>query len=277
MSQSKLSIGDAWSEARGVLARNGTVIATVALALLVLPGVLIGTAAPPNSALAKGGLAGPLVLLSTLIGFAGQIAIARIALGPPLTVGQAIGVGFQRFLSFFAAWLLWLLPFLLGILLIVQASGVDPAALGNAAASQPQISPVLSLLMLLLIIAMLVVAARVLLLYAVAAGERLGPIGMLKRSWQLSRGRALKLFGLLLLLGLGFVVLVFGLGSAVASVVLLMFGQPQAWSISALLIALVEGVLSAIVSVFAAVLLARIYAQLSRGNTSVSVPDAGSH
>jgi hypothetical protein len=277
VSRTKLSIGDAWSEARGVLARDGGLIATVALALLVLPGVLIGTAAPPNSTLAQGGLAGPLVLLSTLIGFVGQIAIARIALGPPLTVGQAIGLGFRRFGFFFVAWVLWLLPFVIGIVLVVQASGIDPATLGNSAATQPDIPPALSLAMLLLIIGMLVVAARMLLLYAIAAGEPLGPIAMLKRSWQLSRGRALKLFGLLLLIGLGFLVLVLGLGSAIASVILLLFGQPEAWSISALLIALLEGVLSAVVSVFAAVLLARIYAQLSREPASVSVPEAGRH
>ena len=58
---------------------------------------------------------------------------------------------------------------------------------------------------------------------------------------------------------------------------LLLFGQPAAWSVSALLIALTEGLLSAVISMFSAVLLARIYAQLTASKASVSVPDAGHH
>lgn len=273
----KLSVGQAWSEATAVLGRDGGLIATVALAMLVLPGALVGVAAPPGSALAESGSAGFLVLIATLIAFAGQIAIARIALGPPLTVGQAIGLGFKRFLSFFLAWVLWLLPFVIGIAVAFSASGVDLAALSEGASPPPSVPAWVSLTVLVLTIALIVVAARMLLLTPAAAAERLGPIGLLKRSWQLSRGHALKLFGLLLLLGLMFVVLVLGLGSAIGSVVVLLLGKSEAWSISALLLTLVEGVLSAIISVFSAVLLARIYAQLTAGPASVTVPDAGAH
>lgn len=274
----KLSVGQAWGEATAVLKRDGGIIATVALALLVLPGALVGVAAPPGSALANSRWAGLLVLVSTLIAFAGQIAIARIALGPPLTVGQAIGLGFQRFLSFFLAWILWLLPFMLAIGLVIGATGIDPAALSaNSASPPPQVPAWASIAVLVLVIALIVVAARMLLLTPTAAAERLGPIALLKRSWQLSRGHAFKLFGLLVLLGLLFVALVLGLGSALGSVVVLAFGQPQAFSISALLLALFEGLLSAVISVFSAVLLARIYAQLTGGEASASVPHAGAH
>jgi hypothetical protein len=273
----KLSIGQAWSEATAVLRRDGGLIATVALALLVLPGALVGIIAPPGSTGEEGGPAGILVLIATLIAFAGQIAIARIALGPALTVGQAIGLGFQRFLSFFAAWILWLLPFILVVALILTAGGVDVEALSASnSGTPPSVPGWVSLAIALLMIMLIVVAARMLLLTPAAAAERLGPVGLLKRSWQLSRGHSLKLFGLLVLLGIMFVVLVLGLGSAIGTVVILALGRPEAWSISALLLALVEGVLSAVISVFSAVLLARAYAQLTGSSqASVSVPDAG--
>lgn len=272
----KLSIGQAWSEATAVLRRDGGIIATVALALLVLPGALLGVMSPPGSEMSQSGFAGILVLIATLIAFAGQIAIARIALGPPLTVGQAIALGFQRFASFFAAWILWLLPFILIVALVLSVAGIDVEALSaDSSGAPPAVPGWVSLTIALLMIVLIVVAARMLLLTPVAAGERLGPVGLLKRSWQLSRGHSLKLFGLLVLLGIMFVVLVLGLGSAIGTVVVLVAGKSEAWSISALLLALVEGILSALISVFSAVLLARAYAQLTGSEATVSVPDAG--
>jgi hypothetical protein len=270
----KLSIGNAWSEARGVLARDGGLIALVALALLVLPGVLLGTAAPRGSAAAQAGSFSWLLPVSTVLAFIGQIAMSRIALGPALTVGEAIGVGFRRFLAFFAAFLMWILPFALTLVLLVQASGIDPEAMAEG--GQPADVPIaISLAVLALTILMVVVASRMLLLTPLAAGTDLGPVAMLKRSWQLSKGRALKLFGLLLLVGLLFVLLVFGLGSAIGSVILLVTGTPEEWSIGALLLALTEGVLSAVVTVISTVLLARVYAQITASETPVSVPNAG--
>lgn len=271
----KVSIGQAWDETRGVLARDGALIATVALALLVLPGALVGMVAPPGSELANSGGTGLPILLSTLIAFAGQIAIARIALGPPLTVGQAIGLGFRRFLMFFSAWVLWLLPFVLAIAAVLGATGIDLTALTPDNPNPPQLPLWANLAVLALTIALFVVAARMLLLTPAAAAERGGPIALLKRSWELSRGNAWKLFALLVLVGLVFVVLVLGLGSAIGSVVVLALGRPEAFSVSALLLSLLEGVLSAVVSVGSAVMLARIYAQAAGASVMASVPEAG--
>jgi hypothetical protein len=169
---------------------------------------------------------------------------------------------------------LWLLPFILAFSLLLSASGIDLQSL-QAQGAQPGVPAGVSIGVLLLSIALLVVAARMLLLTPLAAAERLGPVAMLKRSWQLSRGRALKLFGLLALIGLLFVLLVFGLGSAIGSVILLIAGQPEPWSMSALLLALLQGVLTTVVTVISAVLLARIYAQLSAGPATTTVPHAG--
>jgi hypothetical protein len=111
---------------------------------------------------------------------------------------------------------------------------------------------------------------------AAANEHQLGPIGLLKRSWSLSRGRALKLFGLLLLTVLAALVLVIGLGSAIGAVVLLLLGDPEPFNLSALLVSLTQQLLNAVISVALAVLIARCYAQLTgAGTPSVSVPDAG--
>ena len=42
----KLSISRAWDESRGVLGRDGALLATVAVALLVLPGIVSDLVSP---------------------------------------------------------------------------------------------------------------------------------------------------------------------------------------------------------------------------------------
>lgn len=273
----RLSIGQAWGETRGVLRRDGSLIATVALALLVLPGTLVGLVAPPTTAGGQAaGWTGPLALVSGLVGLAGQLAISRIALGPPLTVGQAIGLGFRRLPSFFLSALLWIAPFVLAMVGLLAASGAD---LTRPDAPLPEPSAAISIAVLLLMVVFLFVAVHMLFTTPAAADTRLGPIGLIKRSWSLSRGHGFKLFGLLLLVLLVAFVLVIGLGSAIGAVFLLLLGNPEPLSLSALFISLIQQLLNAVVSVGLAVLIARCYAQLSgRGEgATVSVPDAGHH
>lgn len=269
----RLSIGKAWGETRDVLRRDGSLIAIVALALLVLPGTLVGLAAPPTPGAEAPGWAGLLALLSGLVGLAGQIAISRIALGPPLTVGESIGLGFRRLPSFFLSALLWITPFLFAMFALLAGSGVD---LTNPEATRPEPNIVTSLLLLLVLIVFLVIAVRMLFVTPAAAETQLGPIGLVKRSWNYSRGHGLKLLGLLLLVLLAAAVLLFGLGSAIGAVLLLLLGDPEPFSLSALFLALVQQILSALVVVGLSLLIARCYAQLSaRSEAAVSVPDAG--
>lgn len=271
----RLSIGQALGETRGVFARDGGLVFTVALALLVLPGTLVGLAAPVTPANGGGGWTGLLALASGLIGLAGQIAISRIALGPPLTVGEAIGLGFRRLPAFFLATLLWVAPFVLAMFVVLTASGAD---FSSPAAEVPEPSLGTAIVVLALLVLFLVLAVHMLFTTPVSADTRLGPLGIVKRSFALSRGRALKLFGLLLLVLLAAGVLVLGLGSAIGSVILLLLGELRPWSVSALLVALVQQVLNAVVSVGFAVLVARCYAQLAgEPQASVSVPHAGDH
>ena len=187
----RLSVGQAWSEARGVFARDGGLIATVALALIVLPGVLASLAAPATMREPPAWV-GPVSLLAAFLSLSGQLAISRIALGPPLTVGAAIGVGFRRLPIFLGGALLWAGPFLLAMLGLLAAGGAD---LTDPAAPLPTPPAGILVALMLLILAFLVVAVRMLLTTPAAAGSNLGPIAIVRHSWQASRGNLLRQIG----------------------------------------------------------------------------------
>ena len=267
----RLSVGKAWSEARGVFARDGGLIATVALALIVLPGVLVGLAAPATMRDPPAWV-GPVSLLAGFLSLTGQLAISRIALGPPLTVGAAIGVGFRRLPVFLGGALLWAGPFLLVMIGLLAAAGAD---LTDPAAPLPTPPVGVTLALMLLMLLFLVVAVRMLLTTPAAAGSAMGPIAVVRHSWQASRGNLLRLLGLLLGVLLLGVVIVVGLGSAISSVVILTLGAPEPWNVSALLVALIQQLLNAMLSVGLAVVVARLYAQTTGEAAPVAVSDAG--
>ena len=101
------------------------------------------------------------------------------------------------------------------------------------------------------------------------ACESLGPIGSLKRSFALTSGHFWRLFGFLLILMVGFFVVALTVGAVVGGLVTLLFGRPEPWSISLLLIALAGGLVQAGFVVVYTAMLARIYAQLASGQASV--------
>ena len=98
-----LSISRAWEETRAILARDGRLIAAVALALIALPTAVTGLI-DPNGIGDSAGRMGldVIVVVASLLALAGQLALIRLALGPSVTVGAAIvhGLGGCRFTSF---------------------------------------------------------------------------------------------------------------------------------------------------------------------------------
>lgn len=264
----KLSLGQAWDETKAVLARDGSLIAAVALALLVLPGTLAGLFAPPRPDAPEPSTAMSLLgFVTTLIGLAGQLAISRIALGPSVTVGQAIRIGFARLPVFFAAMLLVALPI---VLLLV------PVLIAGEGRLPEEPSPGLALLVLLLAPIVVYVLVRLLPVTPLAVDSRLGPVGLLRQSWALTKGRAGRLFLLVLLVLLAGTVLLIGLGGGVGAVTILLLGAPEPGNLSALIVALVTQLLNAVVSVVFGVMVSRLYVQLTSSRASAaSVPDAG--
>ena len=270
----RLSISRAWDETKARIAADGRLMMVVALALVALPLLVTGVISPQEAGAEPTITNVILGLVAALIGIVGQLALIRLAIGPAVTVGEAIAHGARRMPIYFVAIVLMILFLLLAaipLVLILAASGV-PLDDGEAAAS----SPVAILAVLLYIALVIFVAVRIVLSSPVASAERAGPIAILRRSWDLTSGHFWRLLGFLLLFFVGALILISAVNAAVGLVAALIFGPIEPMSASALLVALAAALVNALVTVILAVMLARMYLQLAGdGVETVSVPSSG--
>ena len=251
----KLSIGQAWSETVDVVKRDGRLIVPVALTFAVIPATLFALVVPPTPAGKMPEPSGwallyPLLVIVALIG---QMAILRLAIGPAASVGEAIRHALRRAPSVIGAALLFGLP---ATLILV------PAAL-PILANPTSPSPVAALLFLIACIVLLCIWVRLMLMTAAGAAEQIGPVAIIKRSWALTRGRFWRLLAMALLFGIVAWIVVKAVQWVVGSVLIVTLGQPEPWTVAALLIALIAAIAQTIASVLFAVLLARLYVQLA--------------
>ena len=261
----RLSISRAWDETRAVLARDGKLIATVALALLFLPGVVADVVAPAKD---DGGLpsVSPWSLLfvaAMIIGLVGQIAIIRLSLGARLSVGEAISDGARRMPPYLVATLIWLGPLLAASYLAARPMMENPE----------QAPPAAALALLVLMIAMIFIAVRMLMTTPVASSENLSPLAILRRSWALTRGHWWRLFGFFLLYILAVLIVLGAVGEIAGLIAELALGDIEPMSLAALLVAIFTQGATAVASTVFAVMLARIYVQLA--SPPATVPTSG--
>lgn len=258
---SALSIGRAWDEARQILARDGRLITSIALALILVPQALAGVVAPPPN------LSGveppawmPLITVIVLCaGIIGQIAIIRLALGPTASVGEAIRHGTSRFLPALGA----LILFGVGLALILTPlfmliAGADAVQAMIEGRSSPRAGGAMLLVVLLIVL----ISARFQLILPVAAAEPGGPVRVLKRNWATTAGHYWKLLGFLALVLFAAVVILLTaqvLGGIIAKLV----GDVEPFSLSALVVALFTAAAQTAVTAVLSTMLARIYAQLA--------------
>lgn len=259
---SSLSIGKAWDEARRILARDGKLITSISLALILVPQALAGVIAPPPN---LSGIEPPswmplITILVLCAGIIGQIAIIRLALGPTATVGDAIGHGVRRFVPA----LLALILFGIGLALVltplfVLIAGADSVQAIAEGRSSPRAGGALLLVLLLIVL----ISVRFQLMLPVASAEPVGPIGVLKRSWAVTAGHYWKLLGFIALVLVTVLIVLLAaqmLGGIIARLAL---GDVQPFSLSALVVALITAAIQTAVTTVLATLLARIYAQLA--------------
>jgi len=200
-----------------------------------------------------------LALVAVVCLLIGVVAISRLALGPTVTVGAAIGLGLRRALPLVAASVLWALPFMLLFVLLLAPY-----------ASQPEAAPTLvSLIVLVLMIAYVVVGIHMILITPLAANEGTNPIQIIRRSWQLTRGHWWKLFGFFLLFFVALGALLLAVTSVTGTFATLAGGGLEPLSVSRLLVSLAGQLVSAGGLILVIVMLTRIYAQLSAGELSV--------
>lgn len=271
--KSKLSISNAWDETKSRIAADGRLYVTVALALLALP-TAVGQFANPGAGMTRSPQsAGEVVLMIVvwLIGLVGQLALIRLALGPSVSVGEAIGHGARRVPAYVGAVLLIIIAVLLVSLPFVAALAALGVTFDPGAAPPPS-----AYLFLLVYIALLLfIAVRMLLTSPVASAEAAGPIAIIKRSWELTAGHWLRLFGFVLLFIVGMIIVLAAVSVVMGLIVSLLFGEVQPLTVGALIIALVEAVASAIATTIFIVMLARIYVQLTGGaGAETSVPSS---
>jgi hypothetical protein len=266
---SNLSISAAWEEAKAILTRDARLYAAVALALVVLPEVVMAVVGSPVASDASP--AARIVYVAVvLLGIVAQVAINRLAIGPSVTVSEAIILGFARVVPIFIVIILAII--IVAILAALVAMGLGAVGVVLIKAPQ-QATP--GLILILLTLVMLVFAVTQ-LTFPIAAVETGNPLRLISRSLQLARGNYWRLLGFVMIavLGTGLIVMATQLG--VATTVVLLLGQPKPGSMSALILGFVAGLLQAGFTLVIGVMLARIYVQLAgRGGAEVSVPSSG--
>ena len=270
-----LSISRAWDETKARVAADGRLMLVVAAALIALPALVTGVVSPASTRGDGSLLSGLIILAASLVALIGQLAIIHMALGSSVSVGEAISHGARRMPIYFIAAILILIALILALVpfgLVLIAAGV-PLDRGNEAILA---SPVAVVLLLLYFALLCFVAIRMLMSSPVASEESVGPIEILRRSWELTAGNWWRLFGFLILFVIGFGIAMVVITWAFSAVAVLLFGPIEPMSASALLVALGEALLNTAFTVLLAVMLARIYFQLSgRESIDVSVPKSG--
>lgn len=258
-----LSISSAWEETKALLGRDGRLFASVALALIVLPAAVMGVVDPrvEQGDVAPGWFT-LLIFVVSLISLAGQLALIRLALGPSVTVGGAISHGFRRLPTYFLALLLLTLAVvaaLLPFVFVAVAMGLDVEAGADAAALA---GPVI-LLVVLLAIVILLLMTRFMVAMPVASTERAGPLTILKRSWDLTKGHWGKLFGFLIVFSIAALITLAAVGVVLGSLTALLFDARGPMTLGALVESLLSAIITGALSVVFTLMLARIYVQLS--------------
>jgi hypothetical protein len=260
----KLSLSQAWDETRAVLARDGRLFLAVALALFVLPGLIL-SASMPNTRGGEFPPPGPwmiVALLALLVWLLGQLAVIRLAIGPHVSVGEAIVHALKRLIPYFIAGLIWLIP----ILII----GSVLSAIIESHWTHPSVAASLGLF--LLVGVGIFLAVRFILSSPVAIAEGAGPIAILQRSWALSSGNWWRLFAFLFLFWVGALCLLWTIEIVVGLGVKMVSDDISPLSLGGLVVAIVSQLVSAFISVNFFVFLARIYTQRA---AQAGVPKSG--
>jgi hypothetical protein len=261
-----LSITKAWSETVAFMQRESGLVLPIAFLLVSLPGAALQYAMPvPEPGMPFDveswmrsfrtvALFAPLVFI---LGLIGTIAINYLAIKPGRTVAEALQVGARRFIFLFLAWLL------LGL---VAAALCLPLVLlaiwqGIGAGQGPGGLFVLAALVLLLLF--IAASIRLMLGTPVCAAESVGPVGIIMRSWELTRGHFWKLLGFVLLFWIAALVAIGAISAVVGIVIVIGLGPPLPGSAGAFVVLLLSAVLQAVVTALFATMVSRIYVQLA--------------
>jgi hypothetical protein len=135
-------------------------------------------------------------------------------------------------------------------------------------------SPTAAVTLLVILPVFVFLSIRFALTATVASAETIGPVAILRRSWELTSGHWWALFGFLFLFGIVLLTVVLSVEFVTGIVARLIFSETGPWTIGGLLVALLSQAASAAAYSTLFVMLARIYLQLA-GVGIASVPKSG--
>ncbi|HSG35206.1 MAG TPA: glycerophosphoryl diester phosphodiesterase membrane domain-containing protein [Sphingomonadaceae bacterium] len=262
----KLDMGAAWNDAVAMIKANTEVMAVIAGVFFFLPSLAAVFLVPPLEAPPGADIdvvtdilvgfysdnALPLVLLTltSAIGFIALLALLRDDRKP--TVGDAIKTGFFGLVSYVGSQLM----VALGLAVIVGVLVGIPASLGMDA-----IAAVAALVVAVLFVYVMIKLSMV--TPVIAIERNLNPFGIVRRSWQLTKGNSLRLLLFYLLLGLAFGVISVLIG-AIAGLLFALLGEGE---IAEIANGAVSGLTSAAGSLVFAAILAAVHRQLAGPST----------
>lgn len=228
-----VNMGAVWDRATEFLGDNLPMILPIALVLIFVPLTVQGHLNVALAATAPGAqlpvhLAG---IVLTLISSIGQLAIMALAIDPDRTSARAIAMAGARLPALALVIVVLVILAIVvtaPVILILLWGGVDMAALATMGSGPPPaVSPGVALSIAAYGVFLLVLAlwavARLAVVYPVLLEERLA-IGAIGRSLALTKGKALKIIGVLLLLGLVGYVAVLAARTVFGSIFVLLVG-----------------------------------------------------
>jgi hypothetical protein len=257
----KFSMSEAWNEAMAMFTANREVLLIVAGIFFFLP-TLLTTLVMPNfqqtlmadpqalqqevmALYASWGWLFFLLMLVQIVGYLSMLSLLRDHSRP--TVGEAIGSGLKGLLPAIGTYIV--LSLAIALLVLV------PIMIGVAADTTALWVVIVPLCGVLLAYAMV----KFSLAAAVIALDKVGnPIKVLARSWQLTKGNSLRIFGFYLLLMICYMVV-----SMVVSIPLGLLIVAIGGTVSLFISGIVSGALGAVVTSIFVTILAAVHRQLS--------------
>lgn len=268
----RLSVTEAWNETVAFVKAEARLLFPLAFMAVALPAAVLRAIVPLTS---PGDLppAGPWLIwaaVTMILALIGNLAISYLAIRPGVSVKEALTRAAARAPVLLLAALLVSGAAVAFIMLAAILIGMlfAGAAMSSGGTPTPeQLAPLTLALVVVVIPVLVYFAARLMMMTPAAVGERGGPFSLISRSWALTRGHALKLVALILiLLGVSFVLQIavqslFGIAFAITA------GRPEPGSVGAIATLLALAALNTLVAVYAGSLIAKVYTQLSSSGT----------
>lgn len=272
-----VKMGNVWDRTAEFLGDTLPAVLSIALAAILVPMALSSIVEP----LGRPGEPARFVIQLLAIGFSilslwGQLAVVALALDPAAGRRAALRMATRRLLPAIAVALVLLAGLLvlaLPILIALGASGYDIESAMSG--GNPEIPPGAATFILFYALAMAAViawlTARLILVNSVVVAERRA-LGALARSFRLTRGLALRIFGVVVLFGIVATIAVLAAQTVFGSILQLLLGGEGAITPASVLTAILVAVVTTGFTVVAAAFTAKLYLATHAAREAIVAP-----